>query len=177
MKTVRRRLPNIGIALALTGLAGMFTAGEPSAQTPVFAYSAKFVCGPRTADLDVVRGIYRSKVNIHNPLFAPVQFRKKAVIALPQRSPRGRISPFVPETLLADEAIGVDCVDIRQLFPPPALPAFIEGYIVLYASTPLLDVDTVQTVRKRNGTSADGAIYDATSIDVERVEAKQIPPP
>ena len=59
------------------------------------SYAAKFVCKERNNDKQVVQGEYRTVVNIHNPHILPVRFRKKAVIALPERSHvRGRISKF-----------------------------------------------------------------------------------
>jgi hypothetical protein len=177
MKSVSRHLLKVGIALALTGMAGMFAAKDLSAQAQErLAYSCKFVCGTRTSDVSVVRGVYETTCNIHNPHFVTAQFQKKAVIALPQSSPPGRISPFVTEVLTPDQALGVNCRDIRALFPPPAVPAFIEGFLVIYvpgtaAGMPPLELDVVgvRTARPRQGTSADVSIYDVSSIDVERV--------
>ncbi len=167
----------IGVISALfLGLATIcLTATEAQAQQQLLAYSAKFVCGPWGNDLGpVVRGRYATTVNIHNPRFTTVSFRKKAVIALPQRSDRGPISQFVSETLIADAALGVDCRDIRALFPGVVLPAFIEGFVVLY--TPVeLDVVGVYTARHRTGTdTADPNKYDVESIDVEEVTPKRI---
>lgn len=65
--------------------------------------------------------------------------------------------------------MGVDCRDIRGLFSPTPVPAFIEGFVVIYIPQRQIDVVGVYTARERNGTSADTAIYDATSIAVERV--------
>lgn len=169
MKSMGRRLLIAATGLFASGMIWAGSASETFAQTPLLSYSAKFVCGTRIFEQAVVRGVYETSVNIHNPHFVQVAFRKKAVIALPQRSVFGRISGFRHEILLADRARGVDCVDIRNLFVPPA-GGFIEGFLVIYADPNLqLDVVAVYTARERLGTSADVAQYDAKSIAVERV--------
>ena len=169
MKSMGSRLLKAVIGLFASGMIWAGSAPEASAQTALLAYSAKFVCGTRTTELGVVRGVYETSVNIHNPHFRQAPFKKKAVIALPQRSPPGRISAFKNEVLLPDEALGVDCIDIRNLFVPPAA-GFIEGFLVIYIVPGLpLDVVGVNTARNRIGTNPDTFIYDATSISVERV--------
>ncbi len=169
MKSMERRLLKAAIGLFVSGMVWAGSAQEASAQTALLAYSAKFVCGTRGAEVGVVRGVYETSVNIHNPHFTQAAFKKKAVIALPQRSPPGRISAFKNELLLADQARGVDCVDIRNLFAPPA-GGFIEGFLVIYVDPKLpLDVVGVYTARERLGSNPDFAQYDAKSIAVERV--------
>ncbi|MGQ0484999.1 MAG: hypothetical protein ACT4SY_06565, partial [Hyphomicrobiales bacterium] len=171
MKSTRRRLLIAATGLFASGIMWTGSAHEAFAQTTLLSYSAKFVCGTRTFEQAVVRGVYETSVNIHNPHFVQVKFQKKAVIAKPQRSPPGPISPFKNELLLADQARGVDCVDIRNLFVP-AIPVgvFIEGFLVIYIDPRLpLDVVAVYTARERVGTSADFAQYDSKSIAVERV--------
>src|SRR5262249_28280500 len=65
----------------------------PLTQTPFASYVAKFVCGPLGTYADVVKGRYATTINVHNPqLGLEVQFCKKAVIALPERSAFGTIS-------------------------------------------------------------------------------------
>lgn len=153
---------------------GFMMAGGAEAQSLV--YSCKFVCGPITSDADVVRGMYATSCNIHNPNHTTVQFRKKAVIALPERTlPRGRISPFVPEALNADEAMGVDCRDIRGLFGPIALPAHIEGFLVLERpATPAFQLDVVGKYTARHTGGALGT-NDVESIHMEQYQAKKVP--
>jgi hypothetical protein len=175
MERTHRRLRQwVVVSLALVGLMGAWQIPAAQAQTTLFAYSAKFVCGPRTSDLQVVRGQYATVVNIHNPHFQEVNFRKKAVIALSQREPRGPISNFVGETLKADEALGVDCRDIRALFAPTILPALIEGFVVLYSPVQL-DVVAVYTARHRAGVAPDDS-NEVETMDVEEVTPKRITP-
>jgi hypothetical protein len=163
----------LGLAVApfLMGAAIVLAATDVHAQ--VLSYSAKFVCGTRSTDGGVVRGVYATTVNIHNPHLNPLSFRKKAVIALPQRSTPGAISGFVGETLKPDEALGVDCQDIRELFSP-ALSGFIEGFLVILVDGPELDVMGVYTARHRSGTdTSDPAQYDVESINVVEVRPKR----
>jgi hypothetical protein len=166
MKSIGRHLLMLGLAFTMTG---PLAANHAAAQATQLAYSCKFVCGTRTIELGVVRGIYETSCNVHNPQFVPVIFKKKAVIALPERTqPRGPISPLRTEQLAPDQAFGVDCRDVRGLFAPVALPAFFEGFAVLYSPVEL-DVVGVYTAKQRIGTNPDAAIYDATSIDVQPV--------
>jgi hypothetical protein len=151
---------------------------------PFVSYAAKFVCGPQKADADVVRGVYASTINLHNPQAQlPVTFFKKAAIALPERSQTlGPIAPGVFDTLKPDQAMGVDCTDIRSLFPPTVtLDAHIEGFLVIEVvaptgsqNFPLLDVVGKYSVRHQNTTGADKTISDANGIDVVPVEGKLI---
>lgn len=161
------------VGLALVGLIGAWQIPAVQAQTTLFAYSAKFVCGPPRGDLPVVRGTYATTVNIHNPHFQEVNFRKKAVIALPQRDPRGPISEFVREGLKADEALGVDCRDIRDLFGPAIpLPPLIEGFVVIYSPVQL-DVVAVYTARHRSGVAPNDS-NEVETMDVEEVTPKRV---
>lgn len=176
MERTHRRLRQWGIVgLALAGLMGAWQIPAAQAQTTLFSYSAKFVCGPRGGDLQVVRGSYATVVNIHNPHFQPVNFRKKAVIAFSQREPRGPIAEFVRESLKADEALGVDCRDIRALFDPAiVLPPLIEGFVVIYSPVQL-DVVVVYTARHRSGVAPNDS-NEVETMDVEEVTPKRITP-
>jgi len=169
------------LCLFCLGTMGLFAATSADAQ--VISYAAKFVCGPAVSDADVVRGLYSTAVNIHNPLLKEaVQFTKTAVIAFPERKKeRGPISPKVTETLKPNEAMYVDCTDIRLLFGTGVeLPRHIEGFLVI--ETPALDIssdplDVVAkyTARHRMGTvTTDPNIYDVESIDIEKITPKKV---
>lgn len=112
-------------------------------------FSAKFLCGtippaagdpqfPSGSDL-LVPGTYLTAVNLHNPNARAVQFRKKAVVTLPERNKdRGPVSRAVVEVLGSDQGLEVDCQDVvGLLFPPtgPAAPnlrtAFLKGFVVI----------------------------------------------
>lgn len=144
-----------------------FAAGQ------TLSYAAKFICGIRDKESGgaLIRGLYGTVINIHNPHAVAVRFRKKAVLARPQRVSRGRISPLVKESLLPDQALGMDCRDIGTLLDVSGV--FIEGFVVLYVDlqettpqrfvAPELDVVGVYTARPR-GTA------DIATIDVEPVK-------
>jgi hypothetical protein len=170
-KTVGR-----GVGLALVGMLGLCVVAEAQ----ILSYAVKFVCGARGSDGQVVSGIYATTVNVHNPQPEAVKFRKKAVISLPQRQDPGPIAQFVEEELRSDGALGMDCRDIRALFPA-ALPGFIEGFVVIHVALPqiggeTLDVVGVYTARHRTG-DGDPSTFDVETIDVEEVRPKRIPGP
>ena len=156
----------------------------PLTQTPFASYAAKFVCGPLGTDADVVKGRYATTINVHNPQVGlDVQFCKKAVIALPERSANlGPISQGVVDTLPPDRAMGIDCTDIIGLFPVGSLPFHIEGFVVIEVPSqppsaavniPLLDVVAKYSARHRNSTTAG---TDPTLNDVEALEVLPIIP-
>lgn len=147
------------------------------------SYGVKFVCGINNKfETQVVLGQYATTVNIHNPHYIPVTLLKKVVIAKPQRNQRGPISKKVREILFPDEAMGVDCWDIRSMFTPALGNNIIEGFLVVEVpdrlnqnAMPPLDVVGVYTARKRTGTdTSDPNKYDAQTIDIEQYEPKVI---
>jgi len=96
------------------------------------SYAAKFVCGPLNVDSEVVKGRYSTTINLHNPQLETVRFRMRAAHALPARSSsRGAISTRRSLSLIRDQALGVDCKDIRNLFGTRSLPDHIEGFLVI----------------------------------------------
>lgn len=154
------------------------------------SYAVKFTCGKRDKDILVVRGLYETSINIHNPHYMPsngVIFYKKAVQARAQRSPLGRISKKVSEQLPPDRALCVDCRDIRNLFAldPAAVEAnldYFEGFLVIEIPpqletpegvpvAPELDVVGVYTARNLFGELAAG---DSSNVDIESYYPKHI---
>jgi hypothetical protein len=150
------------------------------------SYAAKFVCGALKTDTDVVKGVYATAVNIHNPQATQtVGFFKKAVVAFAESSTtQGPISAFRSESLKPDAAMFVDCTDIRNLFPGVVLPAHIEGFVVLEVPPPAvgnntfpqLDVIAKYTVRHENSAVAgtDPTTADANGIAIVPVTPKLI---
>jgi len=172
----------LGALVVTTGVQAQ-PAPCPLSSTPFASYAAKFVCGRQDVDTDVVKGRYTTTVNVHNPqLGLDVQFCKKAVIALPERSATfGPISPSRHEILLPDNAMGIDCTDIISLFQGVNLPTHIEGFVVIEvppqgvgaAAIPLLDVVAKYTARHRT-TAVAGS--DPVATDVEAMEILPITP-
>jgi len=164
------------ICLVVISAIGFLMPSGASAQTQILSYAAKFVCGPTTADIDVVRGVYLTAINIHNPQFFPVKFQKKVVQAKAEREQFGVISKKVTEQLEPDQAMFVDCVDIRLLFGAANL-GHMEGFVVIEvprqppkpgaaAVLPALDVVGKYTVRPPTG-------Y-VSGIDIEAVPGRAI---
>jgi len=130
----------------------------PSAASQcLFVYSVKYLCGLQVQDPNsfkpsaeppVKPGNYATAVNIHNFNDVNVPLCKKAVVALPERSPsRGQIGPFIGERLKPDEAFEVDCTDIVSLFPAgTALAPFIKGFVEI-RSPVALSVTAVYTAQ------------------------------
>ena len=170
----------VGFVIFLTMALFLFMpVGEAGAD--MLSYAAKFVCGSKSTDTGAVKGLYATGVNIHNPQLKEVQFMKKAVVAFAERNTtRGPISGIHPEVLDSDQAMEVDCKDIRDgLFTGVALPAHIEGFVVIMVPVdptggivPELDVVTKVTARHRG--SATDFTSDVESIDIETVNPKRI---
>ena len=124
--------------------------GEDSARCtmPPFEYAAKFVCGvqddPET--LRLTRGVYGTTVNVHNPWDRDALFYKKVAVAYPPaEQAAGDILQMGKDLLRYDEALKVDCEDIREKafggrFPTP----YVEGFVVIQ-SFDSLDVTGVYT--------------------------------
>ena len=170
----------VGFVIFLTmALFLVMPVGEAGAD--MLSYAAKFVCGGKSNDTGAVKGLYATGVNIHNPQQMEVQFLKKAVVAFPERSKtRGPISNTLKETLQSDEAMEVDCKDIRDhLFVGVELPAHIEGFVVIMVladptSQFLPELDVVTKVTARHRGIATDFTSDVESIDIEVVDPKRI---
>ncbi|KZL17619.1 FG-GAP repeat protein [Pseudovibrio axinellae] len=124
--------------------------GEDTARCtqPPYEYAAKFVCGiqddPRT--LRLTRGVYGTTVNIHNPWDKDAIFYKKVAVAYPpaEQAP-GEILQMGKDLLRYDEALKVDCEDIRARAFQGAFPtSYVEGFVVIQ-SFESLDVTGVYT--------------------------------
>jgi len=170
-------------------LLGAGVTGEAKAQAPApvpqpqDVYAAKFTCGqipPGTNDTvtDVVRGVYATSINIHNPQSTvPVKYNKTIVVAKqeiqpPQPQPAGLIVKFTSLSLPAEQAEFVDCQFIYRQFTSIRPGTHIEGFVVIEipttASGPalLLDVVGKYTARPSNGevSSLDVVVYNAKRI-------------
>ncbi|HYN86601.1 MAG TPA: hypothetical protein VER32_15235 [Pyrinomonadaceae bacterium] len=167
-----RKLFTLTALLSLVALAAA-AAPKPSGasaqtQPPTeFQYAAKLVCGRADAASGglAAPGQYYTIVNVHNP--SPnreVKFRKKFARALPGEK-AGKITPFFPAALRADEAMGIDCPDMyKHTGITPG--TFFEGYVVLQIMTPMeLDVVSVYTAGAPN----------VATLHSERVPARRIP--
>jgi hypothetical protein len=180
----------VRVVLALVGAVFLLTdAPAVSAQESGYlAYSAKYVCGDRQNDnAYAVAGRYRTVINVHNPHYLPAEgilVFKKAVWARTQRergtSSMPTVSGWVPDFLPPDDALAVDCEDIRALFQgPPRGYGFFEGFVVI-AVPPLdqgvpieLDVVAFHSHIDRPENAVEPG-SDAEGIDVERYDPIRI---
>jgi CARDB len=107
-------------------------------------YAAKFVIGKSDGRV-VAPGEYWTAINVHNPLYVDVSFKKKIAIALPNEKP-GRVSEFFEARLGPDEAFEIDNEDIRR--HAQSDEPFLKGFVVIESETEL-DVVAVYTAAGR----------------------------
>ena len=94
-------------------------------------------------------GNYATAINIHNPsLSQTVTLYKGAVVVEPEESLTASTSVFQSYSLLAGQAVEVDCEDIYGLYgffyPPAVYNSFTEGFVTILSTAPL-DVVAVYT--------------------------------
>lgn len=121
-----------------------------------FQYVVKFICGKSSGEV-LAPGVYFTAINVHNPAYSPVYFRKKIAIALPGEKP-GPVSKLFDARLGPDEALEIDCPDIRQHIQPDT--DFFKGFVILESEAEL-DVVAVYT--------ASGATDQVETMHMERV--------
>jgi len=125
-----------------------------------FQYAAKFVCGKPDGG-ELAPGVYYTAINVHNPTGHAVRFRKKVAIAERGERP-GPVSKFFDAKLGPDEALEIDCPDIRR--HAQVHEEFLKGFVVLESEVEL-DVVGVYTAAGK-----DGAVE---TIEIERVPARR----
>lgn len=113
-----------------------------------FSYAVKFVCMGSSEEVQegVVKGVYATDINVHNPsLGKRAIFFKKVAQAFPYQKP-GPVSKFQRGRLGPNEAIEVECNEIRQMLPTPQAAFFRTGFLVILSQHEL-DVTAVYTAR------------------------------
>jgi hypothetical protein len=169
---------------ALLSTASADARAQPTAQA--LSYAVKFACGTLGTDAESVRGVYVTSIQVHNPHHFAVQFRKKAVLAFPDRSAnRGQFASFLDDSLGPDEAFAIDCDDVRALLGDADDPTHITGFVVLEVPDtsvqeasvpgaevgdepflPAVDVVAQYTARDRSG--------GVSSLEIEQVSGKPV---
>lgn len=125
-----------------------------------FQYAAKFVCGKPDGG-ELAPGVYFTAINVHNPTERGVRFRKKIAVAGRREKP-GPVSRFFDAKLGPDEALEIDCPDIRR--HAQVHEEFLKGFVVLESQTEL-DVVAVYTAAGDDG--------QVETLHVERVPARR----
>jgi hypothetical protein len=125
-----------------------------------FEYAAKFVCG-KTTGAEVAPGSYFTAINVHNPATRAITFRKKIAIAGPRETP-GPVTELFDVRLGPDEALEIDCPDIREHARVDA--EFLKGFVVLQSDVEL-DVVGVYSAAPVEG--------EITALHMERVPPRR----
>lgn len=139
-------------------------AEQPTSSFPLpvrFEYAVKFICGTSQGD-PVARGAYYTAINVHNPADHRVTFRWKVAVARPGLE-AGPVSEFSAARLGPDEALEIDCADIRCL--SRRRDDFLKGFVVIQVTSVELDVVAVYT--------AAGADQHVETLDIERVTPRR----
>lgn len=127
----------------------------------IFQYAVKFVCGKSDGRV-VAPGKYWTAINVHNPTYATVVFRKKLAVALPGEQP-GHVSGFSDTKLGPDEALEIDCEDIFE--HAESRDDFLKGFVVIQSDVEL-DVVAVYT--------AAGGDEQVEALHTERVWPRRL---
>ncbi len=127
----------------------------------MFEYAAKFICGKSPGKI-AAPGTYFTTINVHNPAYFGVVFKKKFAVALPEEH-AGPVSRFFEAKLGPDQALEIDCPDIVAHSGSKA--DLITGFVVIQSETEL-DVVAVYTAAGSDG--------QVETMDIERVPARRI---
>lgn len=125
-----------------------------------FEYVAKLVCGT-AGEVDgfaLAPGHYATAINIHNPNDEQAHFFKKVALTGRDQKP-GRVHPVAIDALRYDEALRLDCTDLRGRLPrADASAPLLEGFVVVQ-SPRSLDVAGVYTSAARDCTGSPSGQY------------------
>lgn len=127
----------------------------------IFRYAVKFVCGRYVGGGVVAPGEYFTAINVRNPTGKKITLRKKFAIALPGEK-AGPVTDFFYTQLGPDEAMEIDCPDIRR--HTQATTPFLKGFAVI-ESLVELDIVAVYTA------AGDGQRVE--TMDIERVPSRR----
>ncbi len=142
---------------------------ELTQQVLAFQYAVKFVCGKSKGEV-VAPGTYFTAINVHNPTYQAIRFRKKVIVArravvgseTKEESPEPDLPPkFINAKLGPDQAFEIDCPDIRQILGNNEAP-FLKGFVVIETD---IELDVV-------------AVYTAAGTDgqIETLETERVSP-
>ena len=130
-------------------------------------YPIQFLCGPSVEGFQegVVRGVHATSILLFNP--APeqaVSFSKNVARALPFQTP-GFVGDPARDTIGPQQAIGIECDELRMMLPASMTTQFRTGVLHVVADGDLV-VTVTYSSRPHEG--------EVSTIDVETVEAQQI---
>jgi len=123
--------------------------GKPKVRE-AFKYAAKIVCGIQgdADNMRLARGFYATAINILNPNSKPAKFTKKLSLTYPPDAQEpGAVYNISIDKLKSDEALEVDCEDLKRTLFQNGMPApYIKGFVVIKSDLSL-DVTGVYTTR------------------------------
>ncbi len=131
-------------------------------------YAAKFVCGrehsggPERERGAVAEGDYHTAINVHNPGASAASIHVKFA-STPADGKAGKISRFTEIKLGPDQAVSINCAQIRELLG--TRPDFIDGFTLIESNVEL-DVVAVYTAADKHG--------QVVTLDTERVPVRKI---
>jgi hypothetical protein len=172
-----RRRPAVSAAVLLAALLFMIASERLAAQMTVatdgrigVSYAVKFLCGGSSESFQegVVRGVHATAIHILNPSFRrPVRFAKRVSRALPYRA-SGTLIGTQRDEIGPNQAIEVECNEIRQMLPQQMTEQFRSGFLLITSTGPLI-ITAVYTSRPHGG--------DVSTIDVETVSPIELREP
>lgn len=130
-----------------------------------FQYAVKFVCGKTTGNNGVAPGHYYTAINVHNPWYKKVGFKKKFAIALPLGK-SGQYTQFFDVGLGDDQALEIDCLHIFKRTADISTADFRTGFAVIESDVEL-DVVSVYT-------TANFETEQIITQDIERIAPREI---
>jgi hypothetical protein len=162
------------LLLVLSGLGEWFTpkAHAETIETK-FEYSVKVICSlfGTFEDQVLANGIYRTVINIHNPIDRQITFARKVALAQQEGSPTGEfnVSHFKKATLEPNAALQINCLNIADFFCPIDGVCIdfvaIDGFLVI--NSPVrLNVFAVYTARHSDG--------EVETMQVENIRARKV---
>ncbi len=128
---------------------------------PTYQYAVKIVCGQGDGRI-LAKGKYHTAINIHNPSYQAVFFRKKFAVALPGKP--GKVTKFFDAELGSDQALEIDCPEIMKF---TKVKKFVKGFAVIESDFPL-DIVAVYTAAGIGRESE-----EVRSIHCERVKPRK----
>jgi hypothetical protein len=122
----------------------------PRKKKIVYKYAAKIICGLQSEpdNMRLAQGFYATAINVHNPHPEKVKFTKTLSLTFPPPGQKpGKVNKISKDTLWEDQALEIDCIDIKQrLFPNGFPKPYIKGFVTVKSSHEL-DVTGVYTTR------------------------------
>lgn len=138
-----------------------------------YEYATKLICGVQKehTHMRLAPGFYATTINIHNPNNDAIGLCKKMALTYPPGKQKpGQILPIGADRLKSDEALAIDCMDIKaRVFDGNFPESYVEGFVLIQSPWQL----DVQAVYSTAIVDAEGRITGNSSIDVEHIHERR----